>query len=126
MKTLLTIGALAFAALLTGCSHKSSAQAQTCVAGPDEICPSDIELGEVTEMKALNDAFQKKLKAFQDSNAESRIRYNGLDRTLALEAPKGYQWDEKKNRWVKTPAQAASSTPVPAPVNPKGAPVPAQ
>jgi hypothetical protein len=124
MKTLLIIGALAFAVLLTGCSHKSATQ--TCVAGPGEICPSDIELEEDAEMKALDASFQKKLKAFQDGNAESRIRYNGLKLTLFQESPKDHTWDPDKRRWVTPPAQAATSNPTPAPVNPKGVPVPAQ
>lgn len=124
MKTLLTISALIVLLVLFGCSRKPAAQA--CVAGPGEICPSDIQLREVKEMQAIDASFQKRLKQFQDDNAEPRIRYNGLLKTVSDERPKGYDWDTQKSRWVKTPAPVANSSPAPSPAIPQTSSIPAQ
>jgi hypothetical protein len=90
--------------------HASS----TCTAGPDELCPSDLQLKEVDEYTAIGDKLQKAVKTFQEKTADDRIRQNGLLKDLSDSRPKGFGWDEKKRRWTK----AAAPVEVPAQIAP--------
>lgn len=111
MKTLLCGIVLVLASTLLGCTHKSAAQ--TCVAGPDEKCPSDLTIKELDEIKAM----EKKFSPPKPSDAE-RVRYIGLVGDFGQQKPKGYHWDDAKLRWVKDPAPIASTSPVPPPNKP--------
>lgn len=71
------------------------APAYTCVAGADEQCASDEFVREWKEFKELSDKYQ--------APKDVQIRMKGLVADLQPQIPAGYQWDDKKLRFVKTP-----------------------
>lgn len=74
-------------------SHRTPAY--TCVAGADEQCASDEFVREWKEFKELSDKYQ--------APKDVQIRMKGLVADLQPQIPAGYQWDDKKLRFVKTP-----------------------
>lgn len=108
MKTLVCGILLLLALTLLGCSHKPASAAQTCIAGPDEKCPSDLTIKELDEIKAM----EKKFAPPKPTDAE-RVRYIGLVGDFGQQKPKDYHWDDAKLRWVKDPSAVAATAPTP-------------
>ncbi len=82
--------------------------ASACVAGPEEQCPSDIQLSERAEMRKLEEKYKQPVP-----EKEGRIRYGGLVADFSAGAPKDFHWDEKKMRWVKNPPPAPTVPVIP-------------
>ena len=77
----------------------------SCVAGPDEICASDLWYAEYKKLKAL----QEKYSAPQDV----QDMMSGMNMRLAKQIPAGYGWDEGKQRFVNLqPTPKPPATPV--------------
>lgn len=110
MKTMLCSLVLVFAAVLVGCSRQSAAQ--TCVAGPNEKCPSDLTISEFQEIKSLEAKYNPKPPT---PPQEIKIRYMGLVTDFQQQKPQGFHWDEKKMRWVKDPAPGSGVVPTASP-----------
>ena len=64
-----------------------------CVAGPNEQCASDEWYSDFQKLKTLQAPYQMP-KEKQDMVA-------GMVQRLSRDIPAGYQWDEKKVRFVK-------------------------
>ena len=64
-----------------------------CVAGPNEQCASDEWYADFQKLKTLQAPYQMP-KEKQDMVA-------GMVQRLSRDIPAGYQWDEKKVRFVK-------------------------
>ena len=66
-----------------------------CVAGPNELCASDEWYSDFEKLKTLQVPYQMP-KEKQDMVA-------GMVQRLSRDIPAGYQWDEKKVRFVRQP-----------------------
>lgn len=93
----------------------TAAKPYTCVAGPDEVCASDLWYADYLKFKALGAKYvipQEILKKYQmPQDVQDQIKGWGL--RLASAAPKGFDWSEEKQRWVKIPVQQVAQ-PAPA------------
>lgn len=86
----------------------------SCVAGPNEKCPSDLQIREWTEIKALEAKYAPPTPTDDD-----RIRYQGLVSDWNKNIPTGFHWDTVKTRWVVNPPEAPKPEPAkPAPTTP--------
>jgi len=98
-----------------GCERTESVKASstavakyTCVAGPDEVCPSDLWVTDYQKMKAIMAPYV--------APQEKQDLANGIAVRLNREIPPGYYFDEKKLRFVK--AQVSTNAPIASPPTP--------
>jgi hypothetical protein len=80
----------------------------TCVAGPHEICASDLWYADYLRLEALT----KKYAAPQDV----QDMMNGMTLRLQQQIPQGYHWDSQKKRFVESQAAPTVTT---KPANPE-------
>lgn len=88
-------------------SHRSSSSGYSCVAAPDEECPSDVMVKDWQAYKTIIDRYKM--------SREDELKANGLMVEMQKEAQKypGTNWDEKRLRFVKAKV-AAPPQPSPA------------
>ena len=77
-----------------GCQSNSAA-VPSCVAAPDETCPSDTMVRDWQEFKVIQDRYKM--------SREDELKAGGLMTEMQKEAAKypGTNWDDKKLRFVK-------------------------
>jgi hypothetical protein len=86
---------------LTTIHHKP---AYSCVAGPDEICASDQFVQDWNQFVSIRDKYQ--------IPHDAQVTMTGIVATLKEQVPAGYEWNEKKLRFVKQkPPQAQAQLP---------------
>jgi len=98
MRKYVEIAAVLIVTLVVGYSAylidaKIHASSYKCVAGPNEQCASDEWYSDFQKLKTLQAPYQMP-KEKQDMVA-------GMVQRLSRDIPAGYQWDEKKVRFVK-------------------------
>jgi hypothetical protein len=100
-------GIILVTALLCGLGYVVDARIHQasyhCVAGPNEQCASDEWYSDFQKLKTLQAPYQMP-KEKQDMVA-------GMVQRLSRDIPAGYQWDEKKVRFVKQAMPPAPSAP---------------
>lgn len=104
--TWILVAAVCSAVVVAGVTWRvtrATGPAYTCVAGPDEQCPSDQWIKEYREFKGLVNKYQAP-QAIQD-------QMNGMRQRLSAQIPQGYDMDEKKERWVKQKPPLAAQAP---------------
>ena len=127
MKTLSAIVVLMVLSFCFGCSYVGKTSAPKCVAGPDEICPSDQFYDDMQREKELTKEIQKKQNspAVKDWREAIDLR-NGMGDRLNAQIREqnklGFRWADDRSKFVKmTPeelkqyiAQTQPQVPVPA------------
>ncbi len=81
-------------------NHKSASASYSCVAGPNEQCPSDEWMRDYDRMRAMQDSIKDKTDVI-----------NGIMTRLRGDIPAGYQWNEQKKRFTRP--DVSNATPVP-------------
>lgn len=90
-----------------GQAKKVSHKPYTCVAGPNEVCPSDLWVKDFYRLRDL----QNKWTPPQDTTD----LMNGMIQRLSKEVPAGYTWNDEKLRFVKVTQDAPKPAPAPTP-----------
>jgi hypothetical protein len=109
---LAVIGAV-LAVILVGASgymafvHKPQPVSASCVAGDNELCPSDEWLRTYREAKALE-------KEINDDSANQRLQQKrdllaGMGQRLGQNQPAGYQWSEQRQKFTRVMPQPTVS-----------------
>jgi hypothetical protein len=108
--TLVAFSTVGGGAYYFGARHANASTVPTCVAGVNEICPSDEFRQEVVTFKALNER-QKALS--QDPKVKELVSVIDQQRGMGermqqeinqtLQANPGHQWDGAKEKFVPAP-----------------------
>jgi hypothetical protein len=123
MRKILCFAVLCFSLLATAQQKPAPSKPYSCVAGPDELCMSDIFYADYVRWKALQAEVAKDLQSpallaiqnKQDQLNGMTQRLAGQVQTLTQQHP-GFTFDDEKVRLVKAPP---AKEPAPAPVPPK-------
>jgi len=86
---------------MLGCSHQKP---YSCVAGPNEKCPSASWYKDYQRYKALSDELHPAPKLSAEKVQQKQDEMNGIGARLSAEMQQdyaGYKWDEGKQRFVK-------------------------
>jgi predicted Abi (CAAX) family protease len=91
-----------------GAAYAGEAPANSCVAGPNEICPSILFVAEMEQWKVLNHEVQTYLQQ-HPSNAlnppldqqQKRDQFSELTMRIAQQIPLFYRWDETRGKFVR-------------------------
>lgn len=99
----------------------AKASKYSCVAGPDEICPSDLWMEDYEKFLSIQSKYRPAPPPPPKMSQEMQDQLTGMIVRLNSQIPKGYDWNGEKKRYVKK--VEAAQVPVPAPA-PAPAPVP--
>jgi hypothetical protein len=113
------VGGVVLAAVISvggffGYRAHSAVAPSNCVAGTDELCPTDFQLNELKEYRALEAKFVALNAKIQAQIHDDQVRMKGLEKDFSEGAPQGYNWDNKKMRWVKAPPAPVQTPAAPA------------
>jgi hypothetical protein len=92
--------------------HRSTPPPYSCTAGDNEKCASDQWYSDYERFVTLRTELNPKPKFSEAEIKHKTDEMQGLLNRLRIDAPPGYDWDEKKVRFVKHPMPP---TPPPAP-----------
>jgi hypothetical protein len=108
----------AFAGIWLHTHYTAAVSEPVCTNTATEMCPSDYFAAEYRKLKRLQTiAVDRQLHGTLEEYNEKQDQLNGLASRLAGMQPQGFQWDEKKWKFVKlptpSPAPATVANPVP-------------
>jgi hypothetical protein len=84
----------------------------SCTAGQNEQCASDQWYQDYERFVALRTELNPKPKLTADQVRQKTDEMQGILNRLRIDAPSGFDWDEKKLRFVKRPSPPPPPVPV--------------